>query len=248
MLNKLKLDGSFNTRDLGGYYNVGWSQLKKGLIYRSDKLNNLSDGDVAKIKELGVERIIDLRSDEERTKTPNRMIDGIEYINHPIFSNKDFSSDIDNIIKGTLKIDDLFNDLYRDFVLLYTERFAEILKKIMVDKKITIFHCTSGKDRTGFLTMLILLILDVKHEVIVFDYLESNKIDNIDLIMRHMSSVLDVPYEKMDILKPLFYVKNEYISESLNTINDIYGNIYNYLDILGIDKELQNEFKSYMLV
>ena len=59
----------------------------------------------------------------------------------------------------------------------------------MVDKKITIFHCTSGKDRTGFLTMLILLILDVKHEVIVFDYLESNKIDNIDLIMRHMSSV-----------------------------------------------------------
>ena len=68
MLNILKLDGSFNTRDIGGYYNESWSQLKKGLLYRSDKLNNLSDSDVAIIKDLGVERIIDLRCDKERKK------------------------------------------------------------------------------------------------------------------------------------------------------------------------------------
>ena len=247
MLNILKLDGSFNTRDIGGYYNESWSQLKKGLLYRSDKLNNLSDSDVAIIKELGVERIIDLRCDNERKKTPNRIIEGVEYINHPIFSNKDFSKDIDNILDGNLMIDDLFKDLYRDFVLHYTDRFAEILKKIMMDKKITIFHCTSGKDRTGFLTMLILLILEVKTEVIVFDYLESNKVDNIELIMNNMSSVLDVPYEKMEILKPLFYVDTKYISKSLNTINDVYGSLPNYLNSFGINTSMHNEFKTYML-
>ena len=116
-----------------------------------------------------------------------------------------------------------------------------------MDKKITIFHCTSGKDRTGFLTMLILLILEVKTEVIVFDYLESNKVDNIELIMNNMSSVLDVPYEKMEILKPLFYVDTKYISKSLNTINDVYGSLPNYLNSFGINTSMHNEFKTYML-
>ena len=37
------------------------------------------------------------------------------------------------------------------------------------------FHCTAGKDRTGFASALILSLFGVKNKIIIDDYLLSNK-------------------------------------------------------------------------
>ena len=50
----LKLEGSSNFRDLGGYESSNGMKLKKGLIYRSDSLSYLSKGDIKKIQEVGI--------------------------------------------------------------------------------------------------------------------------------------------------------------------------------------------------
>ena len=58
----IKLDGTFNTRDLGCYPNKDNRFIKPNLLYRSDKLYRLTDNDIKKIKDLGNKRKINFKS------------------------------------------------------------------------------------------------------------------------------------------------------------------------------------------
>ena len=57
-MNKIYLEGTHNTRDLGGYL-LPNDIIKSGILFRSDKLKNITDNDIIQIKNLGIQRIID---------------------------------------------------------------------------------------------------------------------------------------------------------------------------------------------
>ena len=75
----IELDGTYNFRDLGGI-----SSVKENLLFRSDRLSELSENDIKKIKQLGIKRIIDLRSIGEIESHKDKVIEGIENIALPI--------------------------------------------------------------------------------------------------------------------------------------------------------------------
>ena len=62
----LPMDGAYNTRELGGYKTVNGKSVKWGRLYRSDKLSDLSLADTKYIQALGIERIVDFRSEDEK--------------------------------------------------------------------------------------------------------------------------------------------------------------------------------------
>ena len=68
-MNLVELEGTHNTRDLGGYETIEGKIVKHGMLFRSDKLKNLTPSDCEKLSNLGIERIIDFRSNEEKQKT-----------------------------------------------------------------------------------------------------------------------------------------------------------------------------------
>lgn len=39
------LEGTYNTRDLGGFKTAGGETVKRGLVFRSDELSGLTDKD-----------------------------------------------------------------------------------------------------------------------------------------------------------------------------------------------------------
>ena len=57
----LKMDGSYNTRELGGYKTKDGRTIKWGGLYRSDKLSDISEIDQEYIQSLGIKRIVDFR-------------------------------------------------------------------------------------------------------------------------------------------------------------------------------------------
>ena len=71
MKRNIDLDGATNFRDLGGYEASNGSKIKKGLVFRSDHLSNLTIEDINILKELGIKTICDFRSDVELIENPS---------------------------------------------------------------------------------------------------------------------------------------------------------------------------------
>ncbi|MGW2249304.1 tyrosine-protein phosphatase [Kitasatospora sp. NPDC001660] len=72
----------------------------------------------------------------------------------------------------------MMTGLYRWFVTdgLARERFATALRLLAApDGPPLLFHCSAGKDRTGWLAALLLTALGVDHETVLADYLLTNE-------------------------------------------------------------------------
>ncbi|NCC34383.1 MAG: tyrosine-protein phosphatase, partial [Chloroflexia bacterium] len=70
---RIKLAGAANLRDLGGYATHDGRQVRWGSLYRSDHLHHLSRRDQQILQQLGLVTLIDLRSEAERLRQPNRL-------------------------------------------------------------------------------------------------------------------------------------------------------------------------------
>ena len=154
-----------NFRDLGGYRTSDGKQVRWGRIYRSGALAIMTDGDRTRMRQLGVDRVIDLRTDEERAAAPDK-VDGIAYmaVGYP------FSSLIPTGQPFATEGDTLYG-INRIFPkLLAPQLRATFSTLIHQDTGATVYHCTGGQDRTGFVSAMILAALGVPRETIIADY------------------------------------------------------------------------------
>jgi protein-tyrosine phosphatase len=102
------------------------------------------------------------------------------------------------------------------------------------------FNCVAGRDRTGWLAALLLMILGACRENVIADYMVSN-----DLVARGRnrseSKGQSQSLEGQEI-------KEEYITASLDIVNSVFGGLEGYLAELGVEPEACNEFREFMLV
>ena len=159
----VKLDGTRNTRELGGLPTAGGT-VKKGKVFRSGALCFASREDAAKLHAMGIHTIIELRlpgeiqkdgADKEylRNGIPNRVY--WPMANSHGLGREAYISYVDENEK-------LFKDFFQ---LLANPKAYPVL-----------FHCSAGKDRTGILTALLLESLGTPREVIMDDYIHSRRI------------------------------------------------------------------------
>lgn len=154
--------GSFNTRDLGGY------RTKHGTLawrktFRSGNMGHVDPSGIATLKQLGVTRVIDLRSQKERDAEPDpfRPDDGIELIAISLF---------DDLNPHQQPQGDQLLDLYLGALETQGPVFADVLRKIGESQEAVLFHCTAGKDRTGLIAALALSLSGASADDIIQDY------------------------------------------------------------------------------
>jgi hypothetical protein len=132
------VDGTFNTRDLGL---VPDSALRPGFAYRSGLLAQLTDKGKAVIADkLGVKRIFDLRSPEERTKSPDPEIPGVE--NTWIESSRpDSTVELAKFIPGVGE--EGYEEMYLEVIDIYQSAWKAVLEHVR-DRPQDPFliHCT----------------------------------------------------------------------------------------------------------
>ncbi|KAK9451495.1 protein-tyrosine phosphatase-like protein [Limtongia smithiae] len=147
------VDGVTNCRDLGGWTTRDGKVVRSGYIFRSGTLSGISDTGERSMKELGVGRIFDLRSEAE-SSTSSYSIDGIERISVPIES-----------VRGQTV------SAQKKILSEGAGSYARVLRHIgnYPDQPIWI-HCSDGVDRTGLLAVLILLLLNLDRETIAREY------------------------------------------------------------------------------
>ncbi|MDB2665166.1 tyrosine-protein phosphatase [Gammaproteobacteria bacterium] len=228
----LPMDGSYNTRELGGYKTKDGKSVKWGVLYRSDKLSDISSADQEYIQSLGIKRIVDFRSITEKTENPDLIPEGISYVEMPIEVDGAIRTQIEDILRGNVEGDvkSFLIDANKEFITDYKSVYSKFIKDLINSDGPTLFHCTAGKDRAGFAAAITLIALGVPKEVVIDDYMKTNTFtaDRIDDMLDQIK-LMSLFQADVEILRPLLGVEQEYIEMAFKTAEENYGSLENYI-------------------
>ncbi|MDE5867633.1 MAG: tyrosine-protein phosphatase, partial [Anaeroplasmataceae bacterium] len=234
--------------------------IKSHMLLRSDALCDIKEEDINLLtSKYQLKRVIDLRCENESEDKPDIRIDGVELILNPILPREkvgiskkgDAKTDFTDFVKtlhenGIESSNAFMNKIYEEVINstfsknAYQNFFKILLKPV---EGATLWHCSAGKDRAGFATILLLAALDFDKEVIVSDYLATNQFYEKSVL--EMKAQLGDFYE--EILWCVFGVKQEFIDTIFETIDKNYGGMDAYLEILGISSKEKEQLKKLYL-
>jgi protein-tyrosine phosphatase len=160
--------GTYNTRDLGGLPCRTGLTTAWGAIIRSDEPDALTDTGWAALLDHGVRTVIDLRETDEQASLKGRP-ECLRTVFVPLddYSQTDFWSSW----SGGLDCTPLY---YRAFLDTFPDRVAAVVEHIAdAPPGGVLIHCSSGRDRTGLVMLILLSLVAVEHAAIVDDYLDS---------------------------------------------------------------------------
>lgn len=180
----LNFEGIHNLRDLGGYATTDGFRVKWGKLYRSANFAEASPADLAALSQLQLATVIDLRSSAEKEEEPNRLPDPLpfELVEIPILDegNQALVGEVmERVESGDFDGFDPAQKMQqanRQFASVFTPQFRQLLDTVVAaDGTPVLWHCTAGKDRTGFAAAVLLRILGVPRETIMQDYMASRE-------------------------------------------------------------------------
>ncbi|MFD1259615.1 tyrosine-protein phosphatase [Entomomonas asaccharolytica] len=227
-----------NMRELGGIVTQQGMQIKTNKLFRAGNPSVASERDREYLQQLALDEIIDFRSDNEKRHSEQVFAEYFNWVAQPIFTGDLSGFFADGLTKQ--KAIQMMNGVYQRFPIAFQSQFRYLLKQAELGKTM-LYHCTAGKDRTGFASLLLLSALDVDFDTILEDYLNSN-----NAIMGLKKQIADFIDSAIDdeALDAILGVSPEYLDHSLQMINKEFGGINSYLtDTLGIDiKAIRNHY------
>ncbi|GGV17063.1 tyrosine-protein phosphatase [Streptomyces spectabilis] len=247
---QIPLQGAVNVRDVGGHRTYDGERVRRGLVYRADALSKLTDADVGTLAGLGLRTVVDFRVAEEvRYDGPDRLPAGLAATARPVPDNGLFRQLMTVIgsrdpvkqeeLLGGGRAEAFMREVYRAFVTDATGRahFAATLRDLAAGGAAPLlYHCTAGKDRTGWLTYVLLRAVGVPERTAVADYSASNTFRaaydaRVRESLRQAGLML-----KPELLIPLQEVRTDYLDAALAEATRQYGSFGGYLTKgLGLD-------------
>lgn len=247
----IPLESTCNFRDLGGIQTKDGKQVAYGKIYRSDKLSELSEQDRSAMDDRSIFTVIDFRNELETSEEPDVLSENAKYVHLPIgdFDPKNFWSSLSEVKDNEQKADSLMLALYSTFPLNYTEEYKAFFNALLDSSNTdaTVFHCTAGKDRTGLASALFYYSMGVDLETITKDYANSTyyRFDHNSKYIKLMKLKGIEP----EVAQVIMGVKQEYMYEIFNTIENEYGTVDQYLtEALGVNDSARQMLRTKYLV
>ncbi|WP_249353124.1 tyrosine-protein phosphatase [Rhodococcus sp. Q] len=183
----VRLEGARNFRDVGGYRTADGRTVRPGLVYRANKLSSLTNADLAKLTAANLTLDVDLRNASERSEDPDRIPEGVRYQVADVvgIGNGIGFHEFVPLTLGRALVDaavsgssDIGQTVGYPFMVNFTGSdvaFHDLITAIATNPDgATVYHCSAGKDRTGWGTAILLTILGVPRDVISADFMASN--------------------------------------------------------------------------
>ena len=239
----LQLSGASNFRDLGGYAADSGRMVRWRRLFRSDHLAALTQDDIVELSRHGLARVCDFRGETERAPLlcamPGLSVHFlpiepmvVQGMNDMIDAGRRLTA------KDTVR---MMQHTYRAFVHDNAGAYAEFFRLLLEGDAPLVFHCTAGKDRTGFAAALILLALGVPRDVVMQDYLLTNQFYRMPA-----NSTSSLPGE---VLQVLWRVQEEFLDAAMHAVDTDYGGVQSYMQTaLGVGaKERERLAEIYLL-
>lgn len=230
-----------NLRDLGGWPCGDDRQVRHGLLFRSDRLSRLDAPGLRAMSALGIRTVYDLRTQQERSADPDRVPEGTELVGLDVLA--DSAMSIPAHLLGLLNdpptataalhdaaVNDLFDTAYREFIALPSARagYRALFQGLASPQRVpALFHCTTGKDRTGWAAAVLLLALGVSPDDMRRDYLRSN--DSLLPALAPLFEAFDAAGGDHRVLLPVLGVRERYLDTALRVMAAEFGSLEGYV-------------------
>jgi protein-tyrosine phosphatase len=249
-----------NLRDLGGYKTAAGATVATGLVYRSNQLSGIPEGDLEKMAGLGLKTDFDLRTKAERDARADELPPGVKYVVVDVLADSPQAGPamLEKLMTdpkkandelGGGKVEEGFRQSYREFVTLPSAQreFGKMFLSLGDREQLpALFHCTTGKDRTGWAAAALLTLLDVPKETVMEDYLRSNDYI-LPMYQKHIDAFVAAGGDP-EIPRAILGVKEEYLDAAFDEMQSKYGTIENYFsEGLGIDAARQKALRDLYL-
>ncbi|MFW0794143.1 tyrosine-protein phosphatase [Gordonia sp. CPCC 205515] len=251
-----------NFRDVGGWPTTDGRTVVTGRVFRSAALAKASEADRRFLADLGLRTVADLRSVAEADAAPDPEIGDARGVLLDVLADAariSAPANLDTLIADPEAVAEANDRLatgsgvehmigaYRGLVNLpsakraYRELFTGLL-----DGTPTLFHCTAGKDRTGWAAAVFLSLMGVDRDDVFTDYLRTN--EQFLPAMAHVFEGFEAAGGDPDLLRPLLGVQSSYLAIALEEVTIQYGTIEHYFaEALGIDAAAQDRLRELYL-
>lgn len=244
----LRLATADNFRDVvgEGLTTADGVPLRRGVLYRCNELR-LSHVDAGTVAGLGITEVFDLRTHEEVAAHPDVPIGDATWIHCPVPQFDPDAAlampDADAMRAGILEI-------YRDFVTdgRCQAAFGAVLRSLAATTTPQLFHCTAGKDRTGWVAYLLHHVAGVAPRDAEREYLMSNdysagtRAKYLTLVAEHLGE------ERVPVFEPTMVVDLAYLEAAREQARVTYGDLDTYLsEGLGVGAEDRRSLRSRLV-
>ncbi len=232
---ELQLETVSNARDLGGLAGAGGRRVRHGRLYRSGNPALACGADIERLQGLGLDAVVDFRSPDEKSADEAPFGQRFNWIAMPVLEGS-MAMDVlmPRLRESTPEdVDAFMLEVYRDFPVRYRQVFGDFMRNAQAGKTL-LYHCTAGKDRTGFASLLLLSALGVGQDDILANYLESNQ-RNARFNTQALERIAQFGI-RPEVMMPLLEVRASYLEASMQAIEAGYGDMGRYLsEGLGVD-------------
>lgn len=247
---RLPLTGLHNARDLGGYPTRSGKTTQFARFVRSEVPKSLTQEDMDFLRGYGIKTSVDFRGPNEIERHPSQLqnLDWIVYRSCPAF-NKQVAmgsspealkmKKLDAFVKWSEKYCEML-DMCRDWVKDTLEFMSDCPGCVL-------FHCTTGKDRTGIVSALLLSLAGVPDPDIIADYCVSQIY--LVPVYEQLQGSLPAAHEDgtVDFSDPFFRTEPENMALMMKYINDSFGSTEAYVKACGVSQNVIDRLRSRLL-
>lgn len=239
-----RFEGLHNFRDFGGYV-AGSRRLVTGRLFRSANHAGASDADLARLRDMGIATIIDLRRPAERERQPSRRWDGFSGL---VIENDDHDEGAETWDVFMSRWD-MTPESFRAYMHRYYTHAPHAPRLISLYRRYfdalatadgaLVVHCAAGKDRTGLIVALTHKLAGVHHDDVIADYMLTNDPERFEAVGQVWADSIRQAHgvgPTLETMRTVMGVEPGYLERSLHEIEVRSGSLDSYLrDVLGVD-------------
>jgi protein-tyrosine phosphatase len=217
-----------NFRDVAGPagYPTPRGRMRRGQLFRSSTFAPSPD-DLAALGSLRIAVIHDLRGRQEVELRPDSVLDGAVWRHSWV---PGLGTDTIRVLRTAAEVRAAMINHYREFVSSPHKRagIAAVLASISDESEPQVFHCSEGKDRTGWVAILLQCLAGVSDHDILADYLLTNELMRGGGDTRSLARVVfgDMPD---DFFAPAMIADTAYLKAGMTQLEADYGTVEGYL-------------------
>ncbi|MGV0626273.1 tyrosine-protein phosphatase [Mycolicibacter minnesotensis] len=228
-----------NFRDLAGpghgYALESGERMRKGALFRSSVLRPDAT-DMATLTGLHLTHDYDLRTTAEIADSPDIVPSGTTYVHINIIGDQNPIPTLTDMSAPRAR--QLLIDQYKVFVddAGERERFGQLFRSIAAHPGPQVYHCTSGKDRTGWASAMLQTLVGVSPGDVMSDYLLTNEYSRNSIDAGAAAAAAAYGPDAGAGTRVMLSVFPEALQAGLDQVHARFGTVERYLtDGVGLD-------------